>query len=68
MEEEEPGRGDPIGPLDWCKIVPFEAAAASDRLGWTGLEACRYRAAPASELNTPALTDHRLFLFARRPE
>jgi hypothetical protein len=41
MQEEEPGRGDPIGPLDWRKIVPFEAAAASDQLGWTGVEACR---------------------------
>jgi AraC family transcriptional regulator len=68
MRQEEPGRGDPIGPLDWRKIVPFEAAAASDRLGWVGLEAVRYRAAPASELNPPAMTHHRLILFARPPE
>ena len=47
MRQEEPGRGGPIGPLDWLKILPFEAAAASDRLGWVGLEAARYRAAPA---------------------
>ena len=67
MSAVEPGRG-PIGPLDWRKIVPFEAAAASDRLGWVGLEAVRYRAAPASELNPPAMTHHRLILFARPPE
>jgi AraC family transcriptional regulator len=68
MRQEEPGRGDPIGPLDWREVLPLEADAASDRLGWAGLEAARYRAAPASELNAPAITHHRLFLFARRPE
>jgi hypothetical protein len=50
MRQEEPGRGDPIGPLDWHKVLPFEADAASDPLGWVGLQAARYRAAPASEL------------------
>ena len=46
----------------------MEAAAASDRLGWPGLEAARYRAAPAGEVNSPALTHHRLVLVARPPE
>jgi AraC family transcriptional regulator len=68
MKQNEPGRSDPIDPLDWRKIVPFEAAAASDRLGWVGLEAVRYRAAPASELHPPAMTHHRFILFARPPE
>jgi AraC family transcriptional regulator len=68
MHGEEPGRGDTIGPHDWRKIVPFEAAAASDRLGWVGLEAVRYRAAPASELHPPAMTHHRFILFVRPPE
>ena len=68
MHEEEPQRGDPIDPLDWRKIVPFEAAATSGRLGWVGLQAVRYRAAPASELNPPAMTHHRLILFTRPPE
>ena len=54
--------------MDWCKILPFEAAASSDRLGWVGLEAARYRAVPASELNPPAITHHRLVLFTRPPE
>src|SRR5262249_7536671 len=50
MRQEKPGRGGPLGPLDWRKFVPFEPAAASDRLGWVGLEAARYRATPAHEL------------------
>ncbi len=68
MRQEEPGRGDPIGPLDWLRLLPHETAASSDRLGWVGLEAARCRATPAFELNLPALTHHRLFLFARPPE
>ena len=68
IRHEEPGRGDPIGPLEWLKNVPFEADAASDRLGWVGLEAARYRAAPASELEPPGITHHRLVLFVRPPE
>jgi AraC family transcriptional regulator len=69
MRHEEPGRGGPIGPLATLrKIIPFEADAASDQLGWAGMEAARYRAAPASELNPPALSHDRLVLFARPPE
>ena len=59
---------DPIGPLDWRKAIPFQAVEASDRLGWVGLEAARYRAAPAFELNPPAITHHRLVFFSRPPE
>jgi AraC family transcriptional regulator len=68
MQQEEPGRGDPIGPIDWRKILPFEPAAASDRLGWVGLEAARCRAEPAFERDVPALTHHRLVFVARPPE
>ena len=68
MPEKQPGRGDPLGPLDWLKILPHEAAASSDRLGWVGLEAARCRATPAFELNLPPLTHHRILLFARPPE
>jgi AraC family transcriptional regulator len=68
MRQEEPGLGGPIGPLDWLKITPIEPAAASDRLGWAGLEAARYHVEPATDLNLPALTHHRLVLFARPPE
>jgi AraC family transcriptional regulator len=68
MREDEPGRGDLIGPLDWFKIIPSEPVASSDRLGWVGLQAARYRAARATELSPPALTHHRLVLFIRPPE
>jgi AraC family transcriptional regulator len=68
MRHEEPGHGGPIGPLDWLKRVPFRPAAASDGLGWVGLEATRFRAAPDSELNQPAITHHRLFMITRPPE
>jgi AraC family transcriptional regulator len=58
-----------VGPLAVLReTIPFEADAASDRLGWAGVEAARYRAAPASELNPPALSHDRLVLFARPPE
>jgi AraC family transcriptional regulator len=68
MRQEEPGRGDPIRPLDLRKLLPFEALAASDPLGWVGLEAARYPEAPSSELSPFALTHHTLVLFARPPE
>jgi hypothetical protein len=47
------------------KIAPIQAAATSDRLGWVGLEAERYRATPAAEFSMPALTHHWLALFIR---
>jgi hypothetical protein len=34
MQQEEPGGGGALAPLDLRKIAPIEAAAASDRLGW----------------------------------
>jgi AraC family transcriptional regulator len=57
-----------MGPLDWLKVIPFQAVAASDRLGWVGLEAARYRASPAWEYTAPALTHHRLVLVTRPPQ
>src|SRR5260370_14030921 len=61
-------RGDSIMPLDWLKNIPHEAAASSSQRGWVGLEAARYRAAPASEYNPPAITHHWFVLFIRPPE
>ena len=69
MRQDEPGVGGPLEPLAVLrKIVPFEPTAASDRLGWVGMEAARYRATPAFELNQPALTHHMLVLSTRPPE
>src|SRR5262245_55573570 len=68
MGKEGPGQGEPIGPLDWFRHLPHEPTASSDRLGWVVLEAARCRAVPAFELDVPALTHHRLFLFSRPPD
>jgi AraC family transcriptional regulator len=68
MRQEEPGLGGPLGPLDWHKALPLEPDAASDRLGWVGLEALRCRKVPAFDLSPPALTHHRLVLYIRPPE
>ena len=68
MRQAEPQPADPLGPLDFLRLLPHETAASSDRLRWVGLQAARCREAPAFELNLPALTHHRLFLFSRPPE
>ena len=68
MRQEEPGPGGPLGPIELRKAVPFEPCAASDPLGWVGVEAARYREAPASEIDLSPLTHHTLILFARPPE
>ena len=68
MKQEEPQRGGPLGLLAlWRKILPIEAAASSNRLGWVGLEAERFRATPAFELNLPPLpTTSSSFIPGRR--
>ncbi len=69
MQQENPGVRDPIGPLAARRqFVPFEASAASDGLGWAGLEAARYRAAPGSDIIHPELTHHMLVLFSGPPD
>jgi hypothetical protein len=68
IRQVEPRPADPLGPLDWRKMAPLEPCAASDRLGWVGLEAARYRATPAFEVDVPALTHHKLVLCTRPPE
>jgi AraC family transcriptional regulator len=64
MQPEKSERGDAIGPLDWRKIVPLESITTSHQLGWVGLAAARCRGASAYELHPPALSYHRLVLFA----
>jgi AraC family transcriptional regulator len=66
--QQEPGRGSPLGPIELFQLAPFEADAASDHLGWVGLEAIRFRAAPAAEVHLPATTHHTLALVTRPPK
>jgi AraC family transcriptional regulator len=69
MRPEGPSLGGPLGPLEVRRqLVPFEPHAASDRLGWVGLEAVRYREAPAGEIDQPPMTHHTLVLYTRPPE
>src|SRR5262245_37427831 len=69
MHYEGPGRGDLIGPLPAVgKVVPFEASTSSERLGWVGLEATRFRASPPCEIDLPPLARHALILFMQTPD
>jgi len=71
VQQEEQRRNGPLVPLAALrKILPFEAAATSDWLGWVGLEAAHYGETPALDeaFNVPAITHHRLLLFTRPPE
>jgi AraC family transcriptional regulator len=68
MRHEGSGPGGPLGPVELRKLVPFEPCAASDPLGWVGLEAARYREAPSSEIDLSPLTHHALVLITRPPE
>jgi AraC family transcriptional regulator len=67
MHSEQPELVGPLGPIELRKTIPFEACAASDLLGWVGLEAARYLEAPASEINLSPLTHHTLVLITRPP-
>ena len=68
IRQVEPQSADPLGPLDFLRLLPHETATSSDQLRWVGMQAAHCLAAPAFELNLPALTHHRLFLFSRPPE
>src|SRR5262249_36882067 len=68
IRQVEPQPADPLGPLDFLRLLPHETATSSDRLGWVGLEAARYQAASAAERNQPIITHHMLILYARPPE
>src|SRR6516164_10405605 len=68
MQNTESNPDDRLGPIELRKLVPFEPFAASDRLGWVGLEAAHYNAAPSSEIDLSPLTHHALVLITRPPE
>jgi AraC family transcriptional regulator len=66
--EREPAKSGPLlGPLEYHSLVPVEPAAASHRLGWTGLEATRFSDLGDAEFERPALTHHSLILFTKPP-
>src|SRR5262245_50403432 len=68
MGQMELQLGDLIGPRELRKVLPFEPAATSVRLGWVGLEVVHFRATPAFEIDYAGQTHHGFTLFARPPE
>ena len=53
MRQEQPGANGPLRPHVFRWQIPFEPSAESERLGWVGLEAFRYRRVPAFESSGP---------------
>jgi AraC family transcriptional regulator len=54
-----------LGPPERAGVAP---AASSDRLGWVGIEAVRYRHDLNTEVEAPPSRHHRLVLINRPPE
>ena len=51
LEVAEPIR--PLTPQEYCRRAPFQSAAASDRLGWAGLEALLYNDVSDADFERP---------------
>jgi AraC family transcriptional regulator len=68
MQSEPAESGRLLGPLEYHPLVPVEPTAASQGLGWTGLEAIRFSELGDAEFERPALTHHSLILFTKPPD
>jgi AraC family transcriptional regulator len=66
LEVAEPIR--PLTPQEYGRLAPFQPAAASARLGWSGLEALLFNDMADAEIERPPLTHHELVLFNRPPD
>jgi hypothetical protein len=51
-----------------CSAAPLIPNAASYGLGWTGLQAVRYRDSVSNEFSAPPISEHALILITRPPE
>jgi AraC family transcriptional regulator len=58
----------PLAPQEYRRLVPFQPAATSDRLGWAGLQALLFNDLPDAEIERPPSTHHELVLFIRPPD
>ncbi len=67
MRESTVASGERFDPLDRAGVVPFEVAAASDQLGWSGVQAVRYRVSDGFEIDAPPFTHHTFVLMVRPP-
>src|SRR5262245_50672205 len=68
MQRKPAESGPLLGPLEYHPLVPVEPTAASQRLGWTGLEATRFSDLGDAEFERPALTHHSLILITDPPD
>jgi AraC family transcriptional regulator len=66
LEVAEPIR--PLTPQEYGRLARLQPAAASARLGWSGLEALLFNDMPDAEIERPPLTHHELVLFNRPPD
>lgn len=53
MRQDESRPPGLVAPLELIKQLPEEAFASSDRLGWAGVEAVRYREQPPNDNFVP---------------
>jgi AraC family transcriptional regulator len=69
MRGEQGARG-PLTPLETFSVFPITARASrtSEGLGWSGVEAARFKGSLDFEVDKPPLTHHKLVLFIRPPE
>ncbi|HYQ89069.1 MAG TPA: hypothetical protein VEU09_05510, partial [Candidatus Binatia bacterium] len=58
----------PLTPQEYGRLARLQPAAASARLGWSGLEALLFNDMPDAEIERPPLTHHELVLFNRPPD
>src|SRR5260370_40833805 len=66
LEVAEPIR--PLTPQEYGRLAPFQPAAASAGLGWSGLEALLFNDMADAEIERPPLTHHELVLVNRPPD
>src|SRR5260370_39825816 len=66
LEVAEPIRT--LTPQEYGRLARLQPAAASARLGWSGLEALLFNDMPDAEIERPPLTQHELVLFNRPPD
>src|SRR5262245_43363818 len=67
MSQQDSALSGLLRPLELVGSFPGVPCAASERLGWSGMEALRYRDQGANEAVQPAITHHSLLLFLRTP-
>jgi hypothetical protein len=66
--QEDSRREDLIAPRELRRVLRFEPAETSVRLGWVGIEVIHYRATPAFEIDFAGQTHHGFSLFLRSPD